>query len=158
MKRVAIRLTGDEYALKQTIREMEQYFGSRIHFTSMPHILHSDEWICSGLVDAVPAPASGDTPHTPEVPIMPDTPHFAIHERVRVRSTGEVGIVVEIKTATTALNRTDRRWRYLVQFADSRQSSYLHEALERLEARRAPASTTREEGQAVAEKRTTRYN
>lgn len=158
MKRVAIRLTGDEYALKQTIREMEQYFGSRIHFTSMPHILHSDEWICSGLVDAEPAPASGDVPRTPEVPIMPDTPFFAIHERVRVRSTGEIGNVVEIKTATTAMNRTDRRWRYLVQFADGRQSSYLHEALERLETQRAPESTTREEGQAVAEKPTTRYN
>jgi hypothetical protein len=125
---VTIRLTGDELALKQAVKELERTLGHRIYLNG-PHILSGDEWVYSGTIAI-----NQQLPEQPErngEPAHSDEPVFVRNERVRVRSTGNIGTVVEFQP-TTFLSQNNRiQWRYIVAFADGRRRSYLADALER---------------------------
>jgi hypothetical protein len=138
MSVVSVRLVGDEQSIKQAREELVQTFGGRIDLVSIRQ-RGNEEWVALGTMIirdeqqpvAVNQPAEVQTMAPFPAPALhPDMPVFNEQMRVRVRSTGQTGVIVAVTPATTMLRQQGHAWRYLVQFEDGRQSSYVAYALE----------------------------
>ncbi len=131
MSVVSIRIVGEEKAVKQAREELLQKLGGRIDIVPVQN-RSDNNWVALGtmVINDEPQNAEQRSSHTPTSTATSGDPMFEVQARVRVLSTGRTGTIIDIIPSTSLMQQRGEWWRYVVQFDDGMQYSYVAYALE----------------------------
>jgi hypothetical protein len=131
MSVVSIRIVGEEKAVKQAREELMQKLGGRIDIVPMQN-RSENTWVALGtmMINDDPKTSEQRSALSPASMAMSGDPLFEVQARVRVLSTGRTGTIIDIIPSTSLMQQRGEWWRYVVQFDDGMQYSYVAYALE----------------------------